>query len=190
MKIKSVRRLVQFSLIGLFVVQGAAAEEPAATATAPDASGQMGGMQHSMGGANTGQPSDKAMGGMQHGGMGGGMMGGMQHGGTGAEAQGGMGGMQHGGMGGGMMGGMGAMTEQQQEEAWKQLQAQDIRLGELRRQIREATDQSVRDKLKTEHRSVLKEQLMLTHKLMMAEHMKGMMGAQKPGGQAAPPTSP
>ncbi len=151
----------------------------------------MAGMQHGgMGAADSQQAG--GMQGMQHGGSGGGMggqqqgMAGMQHGGMGAadgQQAGGMQGMQHGGAGGGMMG---SMSEKDQEEAWKKLEAQDIRLGELRRQIREANDQSVRDKLKGEHQAVLKEQLILTHKLMMQEHMKSMKGGMSMGGSAAP----
>lgn len=135
----------------------------------------------------------KAMSEMQHGGM--------QHGGNGAAAsqpQGGMQGMQHGegagmmgGMGGGMMGGMmGSMSEPEQLEAWQKLQAQDIRLGELRRQIRESNDQTVRDKLKSEHLAMLKEQLALMHKLMMQAHMKSMKGGMSMGGSGAPAPAP
>jgi hypothetical protein len=187
--IKSMPCLSAFLLTMMFSLPTSRAEEPAATAPGGDATTPMGGMQHGTMGA--GQQGQGGMNGMQHGTMGAGQqgqagMGGMQHGGmgSGSPGQGGMAGMQHGGMGGGMMS-MGSMTEQQLEEAWKQLQAQDIRLGELRRQMREANDQSVRDTLKAEHRTVLKDQLVLTHKLMMQEHMKSMKG-----GQSAPPPAP
>lgn len=181
MSTRPVKCLGMVSLIGLFCLPAGNAEEQPA-ATQQGAPGQMGGMHH--GGMGGGQQGQSAMGGM----------------GAAQQGQGGMGGMQQGGMGGGMMEGGGMMgggmmpmmSEEQQEEALKQMQAQDIRLGELRRQIREATDQAARDKLKTEHRSVLQEQLSLMHKLMMQQHMKSMHGSSMSGGQSGqqPPAHP
>lgn len=183
---RSVRWFHALGLISSLCLQSATAAEQQTAPAEQGAAGQMGGMQHSMGGMSAGQPATE---GMQHGGMGGdsqgqGGMAGMQHGGAGGGMMGGMGG------GGGMMSSMGGMTDQQVDEAMKQLQAQDIRLGELRRQMREANDQAVRDKLKNEHRIVLKEQLILAHKLMMHEHMKSMKGSSMSGGQQAPASGP
>jgi hypothetical protein len=177
------RWMTAIGLVGLLGSHGVLAEQQSSTPATPMDGMQPGGMQHGGMGGMAGQQQGMA---------------GMQHGSTGAsegQQAGGMQGMQHGGAGGGMMGGMGggmmggmmgSMSEKEQEEAWKKLEAQDIRLGELRRQIREANEQALRDKLKSEHQTVLKDQVALMHKLMTQEHMKSMKGGMSMGGSAAP----
>ena len=185
------------------VVQGSGAAQQSAPATtpAPKSSEGMGGMQHgSMGGMDQGQGG---MSGMQHGGMGGGMggmsqggqgggMSGMQHGqmggmGSGPSSQGGMGGMQHGGAGGGgMMGGgmMPPMSDKEKDELLMKAQELDLRLDQLRSRITQAPDEVERERLKAEHRAVLKDYLPKLHKLMMQAHMEMM---KMPGGAQGQP---
>lgn len=115
-----------------------------------------------------------------------------------------MGGMQHGSMGGGMggmMGNMPMMNDQEKEDLLKKVQEQELKLHDLSRQILESKNDAETERLKAEHRKVMKEQIPDLHKLMMQEHMQmkhgqmqqgqmpqGQMqhGQQAPGGQPTP----